>query len=193
MFRHDMRCPSLPHRLALTFVLLSGPMVSLWAKDDPDPAKRAEEAEMRGKAFLEEAEAVAKRAKVESGALARDLAKFAELTAEEGRHLLEASEAWSKKQIRRAERAERQAAELCFERGKMLEKVYPKKDKPPIQEKAPPFEKPLIPLEKSTNPSLPPALQNDPAKLAPPIQPEKPATQSALEKLEAQSQQLGEE
>jgi hypothetical protein len=188
-----MRSLTLPLCSSLALLILAGNPSSLWAKDNLDPAKRAEEAEMRGKAFLEEAEAVAKRAKEETGSLARDLAKFAELTAEEGKHLLEASEAWSKKQIRRAERAEREAAELCGERGKMLDKVYPKKDKPPIKEKAPPFEKPLAPLEKPNKPPLPPLPPNGPAKLAPPIQPEKPPTQSALEKIEAQSQQLGEE
>jgi hypothetical protein len=185
-----MHSLTLPPCHILAVILFAGATTFLQAKDEIDPAKRAEETEMRGKAFLEEAEMVAKRAQEETGALARDLEKFAKLTSQEGKHLLEASEAWSKKQIRRAELAERKAAEICGERGKMLEKVYPKKDKPPILEMGPPTNKSLAPSGK---PEKPPAPETGTPKIDPPGQPEKTSTQSALENLEAQSQKLGEE
>lgn len=182
----------LPICVALSWTFSALPMQAGGPKD---PALRAKETREQGQAFLREAEELTKRAAEATGTAARDLEKFAALTAQEGKHLLEASEAWSKKQVRRAERAEKKAAEICAERGAMIEKVYP-----PHEKKAKEGQSDAVkPLEKNQSPSLPPEKMGPkgeklaPAleKPAPIIKPGKDSTQSALENLQEQAEQLG--
>lgn len=173
--------PAVQIALALSFF----GMVSTHAEDVKDPAFRAKETSERAKQFLEEAEKITKSAATASGQVAKDLEKYAELTSREAEHLMEASEAWSRKQIRRAERAERKASELCAERGKMLQKVYPKHK----EHEKPKLETPDASTKKDSPADSEKTSHSSDKK---PLKESKPGKSDPLQTLEGQADQLGE-
>lgn len=114
--------------LPLLFAFFAVPLLAEdWVKKDPEVQARKnlesakcmkEEAAFMGSAALK---LEAKEAKV--------VKDYAEATASEAEWLEKSAEAYSKKQLRLADRADRKAAEYCEKRGKMMgaiDKLRPK-------------------------------------------------------------------
>jgi len=107
--------------LPLVACLFALPVLAGDVKKDPEV--QARENLKMAKSMMDEAKFMEKAALQLEGAEAKTVSEYAKVTAEEAEWLAKSSEAYSKNQIRLAERFQRKASECCEQRGKMLGKI----------------------------------------------------------------------
>jgi len=114
--------------LPIVFAFLTLPLLAEdWEKKDPEA--KARENHKLAKSLMEEARFMDSAAIKLEDKEAKIVKTYAEATANEAEWLEKSAVAYTKKQVRLAERAQRKAAEYCEKRGKMLgeiEEIRPK-------------------------------------------------------------------
>lgn len=124
---------------------------------DKDPEKMAKETREISESLVKETKYLEEKAASLAGKDAAAVSRFAKITRSEAESLAKASEAWSKNQIRLAEKHMKDAAEYCSDRGKLAEDLKevladPKKDEN-CEPKKEEHKKPEPTKVKSTSPS----------------------------------------